>query len=104
VAACVDCNGGKSAMRPDEPLIEGPSEEAIRSVRAARDVVSYLFGTLPQRTDRPEVRAMLANRFMERFAEDPDFGVDASEWSRDLMTFAQAVTEMADALPVRWGA
>lgn len=95
VTACHDCNGGKSAMRPDQPLIEGPSEEAIRTVRAAREVIGYLWGALPQDVASDRVRAELANRFTDDRVDDETW-VDTAAWSRDLMAFAQAVHDVCD--------
>lgn len=96
VAACQDCNGGKSAMAADEPLIEGPSEEALRTMRAAREVIGYLWGALPQRVDLPAVRAQLANRFADDHLVDGDEWMDYSGWSRELMAFAQAVHDVCE--------
>lgn len=36
VAACRDCNAGKSSSNPDQPLIDDVSEDAIRWSRAIR--------------------------------------------------------------------
>jgi hypothetical protein len=36
VAACADCNGGKSSSSPDAPLVEDVSNDAVRWTRAIR--------------------------------------------------------------------
>lgn len=94
VASCETCNRGKSATELDKPLVAGPSEEAVRSVRAARDVIDYLWGGLPQPID-PAARAELANRFIEDHLDD-DGPFAPSGWSRELMAFAQAVDEVCE--------
>lgn len=96
VAACEDCNRGKSAMDAEQPLVAGPSEEVIRSVRAARAVIDHLWGCLPGPIDKAEYRADLANRFMREHYDEDDPYTDFSMWSRDLMGFAQGVHDAAE--------
>lgn len=38
VAACVDCNAGKSASSPDAPIVESVSEDALRWSSAMQEV------------------------------------------------------------------
>lgn len=96
VASCETCNRGKAATDPARPLLSGPSEEAIRSVRAARSVIDHLWGCLPGPIDNPDYRAQLANRFVDEYEEEDDPYADFSLWSRDLKAFAQGVHDAAD--------
>lgn len=42
VAACADCNVGKSSSNPDQPLVADVSAEAIRWARAMREAVARI--------------------------------------------------------------
>ena len=42
VAACVDCNAGKTSTSPDDPLVEEASDDATRWAQAMRDAAQEM--------------------------------------------------------------
>lgn len=42
VAACADCNSGKSSSSPDQPLVDQVSDDAIRWAHAMKAAVAHL--------------------------------------------------------------
>jgi hypothetical protein len=61
VAACKDCNAGKSSSSPDETLVEQVSDDAIRWSRALREAAE---GGMTAFTERDEYR----RRFIQAWA------------------------------------
>lgn len=49
VAACSDCNGGKSASTPDAPLVANVADDAIRWAAAIRQAADHMLADLAVR-------------------------------------------------------
>jgi hypothetical protein len=62
VAACTDCNAGKSAATPDAPLVADISADAIRWGQAMKEAAEFLLAEFRDRHD-------LHDRFTARWNE-----------------------------------
>lgn len=98
VAACLDCNAGKSSSRPDAALIESVKHSQNDWImRHYKEAVHALFGALPDfETDAAVVR--FAARFDEYHADDEDAAGEPVEyqWPAELKAFVAAVEALAE--------
>jgi HNH endonuclease len=69
VAACVDCNAGKTSSNPDAPLVDDVKADALRWARAMREA-ARLVGR--DARDRRDLREMFESVWNEWTYEAPD--------------------------------
>ena len=71
VAACADCNNGKSASNPDAPLVEDVSADALRWGRAMRLAAETLQADLRERTAAQDRLAAAWDEWRYGSQDDP---------------------------------
>lgn len=74
VAACPECNAGKSSSSPDQPLVDQVSEDAIRWARAIAQAAAYM-------VEDVDLRGRLNREFDALWAENC-INTVGREWTR----------------------
>lgn len=64
VAACKDCNAGKSSSNPDAPLVAGVSDDALRWAAALREAAD-------RRMQQQHEQVLLHDRFLDLWETTP---------------------------------
>lgn len=100
VAACFDCNAGKSSSRPDDALthaVSAADHDWQSPSRPYREAVESLYGLLPG-FDFDAERARLADDFDESRSDDEDDDGKPREylWPTDVKAAVQSVEELVE--------
>jgi hypothetical protein len=84
VAACSDCNSGKSSTIPDAPLVEQVNEDALRYARALSQVIE-------ERAARFSAESGYLDRFDKQWCSWTNPPMDrAADWESSILNFLSA--------------
>lgn len=95
VTACVDCNSGKSSIQPDQPLVEGVAEDALRWADAMKAAAAQQAARAAEVQQYQDAFLALWNRWSYGPESDKRNLPLPPEWKNSVRNFQQALLPLA---------